>query len=83
MVSLSAEGDGVVECALNYGRRVEAFVATEGEHAGVNTRIEDAWEAAWRQGKFFVSQSTARNQFYCCVGILLKLLLSCFSRGLL
>ena len=38
---------------------MEAFVATEGEHAGVNTRIEDAWEAAWRQGKFSVSQSTS------------------------
>ncbi|CAM9374216.1 unnamed protein product, partial [Ascophyllum nodosum] len=25
---------------------------TEGEHAGVNTRIKDAWEASWRQGKF-------------------------------
>ena len=61
MVSLSAEGDGVVECALSYGRRVEAFVATEGEHAGVNTRIEDACEAAWRQEKFFVSQSTATS----------------------
>ena len=61
MVSLNAEADGVVECALSYGRRVEAFVATEGEHAGVKIRIEDAWEAAWRQGKFSVSQSTATN----------------------
>ncbi|CAM9318094.1 unnamed protein product, partial [Ascophyllum nodosum] len=41
----------------------EAFVATEGEHAGVNTRIKDAWEASWRR----------EVQFYCCVGILLKL----------
>ena len=57
VMPLNAEADGVVECALNYGRKVEAFVATEGEHAGVNTRIENAWEAAWRQGKFSVSQS--------------------------
>ena len=61
MVSLSSEGDGVVECALNYGKRVEAFVATEGEHAGVNTRIKDAWEASWKQGKFSVSRSTATS----------------------
>ena len=65
-MSLSAEADGVVECALNYGRKVEAFVATEGEHAGANTRIEDAWEAAWRQGKFTVSQS-AKTSFFVVV----------------
>ena len=40
---------------------MEAFVATEGEHAVVNPRIEDAWEAAWRQGKFSVSRSTATS----------------------
>ena len=34
---------------------------TEGEHAGVNTRIKDAWEASWRQGKFSVSRSTATS----------------------
>ena len=65
MVSFSAEADCVVECALNYGRRVEAFVATEGEHAGVNTQIEDAWEDARRQGKFSVSRSTATSFLLC------------------
>ena len=76
MGSLSAEADCVVECALNYGRRVEAFVATKGEHAGVNTRIEDAWEDARRQGKFSVSRSL--QPVFCCVGVLSKLMLSFF-----
>lgn len=55
VATLSAESDGVVECALHFGRRVETFVATEGVQDKVGGRVEEAWESAWRQGKFVVS----------------------------
>ncbi|CAM9989327.1 unnamed protein product, partial [Ascophyllum nodosum] len=44
----------------------EAFVATEGEHAGVNTRIKDAWEASWRQGSSVLLLCGNPAQVSCC-----------------
>lgn len=56
MVSMHAESDGVVECALNLGRKVEAFLAASEHHGAVTTRVEEAWEGGWRKGLFSVSQ---------------------------
>ena len=56
VVTLSAESDGVVECALDLGRKVELFVASNGDaYEDVARRVESAWEGAWREGKFAVS----------------------------
>ncbi|CAN0243134.1 unnamed protein product, partial [Ectocarpus sp. 4 AP-2014] len=52
VISMHAESDGVVECGLNLGRKVEAFLSTSGDHAAVTTRMEEAWEGAWRKGIF-------------------------------
>ncbi|CAM9554090.1 unnamed protein product [Ectocarpus fasciculatus] len=52
VVSMHAESDGVVECALNLGRKVEAFLAASEHHGAVTTRVEEAWEGAWRKGLF-------------------------------
>lgn len=60
-MTLGAESDGVAECALYYGRMFEGFVAVEGAHEGLTTRIECAWEGAWRQGKFSVSTYAATD----------------------
>ena len=55
-MTLSAESDGVVECALDLGRKVELFVASDGDaHEDVARRVGSAWEGVWREGKFGVS----------------------------
>ena len=60
VVTLSAESDGVVECALELGRRVELFVASNGDaYEDVACRVESAWEGAWREGKFAVSEAAS------------------------
>ena len=56
VMTLSAEADGVAEVALHYGRKFEGFVASEDSHMSVLTRLEDAWDNAWRMGKFPVSR---------------------------
>ncbi|CAN0259142.1 unnamed protein product [Ectocarpus sp. 6 AP-2014] len=52
VVSMHAESDGVVECALKLGRKVEAFLVASEHHGAVTTRVEEAWEGAWRKGLF-------------------------------
>ncbi|CAN0423878.1 unnamed protein product, partial [Ectocarpus sp. 12 AP-2014] len=52
VISMHAESDGVVECALTLGRKMEAFLSASGDRGAVTTRMEDAWEGAWRKGIF-------------------------------
>ena len=54
-MTFSAETDGVIECALHYGRKLEVFVAVGDKVEEVAKRMEEAWEAPWREGKFTVS----------------------------
>lgn len=54
-MTFSTEADGVIERALHYGRKVEAFAAVGGRAEEVANRVEEAWEAAWREGKFALS----------------------------
>lgn len=58
VVTFSAESDGVIESALHFGRRVEAFVATADAKEDVASRVEDAWESSWRDGHFSVSTAS-------------------------
>ncbi|CAM9761847.1 unnamed protein product, partial [Ectocarpus sp. 8 AP-2014] len=63
VVSMHAESDGVVECALNLGRKVEAFLAASEHHPAVTARIEEAWEGAWRRGLFAVDGDSSKIMY--------------------
>ena len=54
-MTFSAEADGVIERTLHYGRKVEAFATVGCKAEEVANRVEEAWEAAWREEKFAVS----------------------------
>ena len=60
VVTPSAELNSVVYCALALGRRVEMFVASNGDaYDDVACRVESAWEGAWREGKFAVNEAAS------------------------
>ncbi|CAM9533629.1 unnamed protein product [Pylaiella littoralis] len=52
VVTLSADKDGVIECALDLGRKVEAFVFNPEARSEVQKRVEAAWEKPWREEDF-------------------------------
>lgn len=64
VVTFSAETDGVIECALRYGRKLEVFVAVGDKAEEVANRVEEAWEAPWRESKFTVSTTVYIFCFY-------------------
>ena len=55
VMTVNADRDTCVECALALGRRIEAFVADDQTRGDVVARVEAAFEGPYREGYFGVS----------------------------
>ena len=59
VATLTADEDGVVDRALDYGRKVEACLVDAGKLEKVTKRIHDSFANSWRMQKIPVSAEAA------------------------
>lgn len=76
VLTVNAERDTCVECALSLGRRIEAFVVDDQTRKDVVARIEASFEAPYREGYFGVSLTVTTDIL---VGYVNNVLPACVS----